>query len=127
MEPLPHPPESTAVRARDAALARLRRVNVLIVSGAVALTGVFVALAAAAPGRKAPVTDQSQTPALQQQDQQVPQDQQLPQDQQGDPFGGGSDDGSGGDQGFDDGGGLTPPSQAPSGSSQAPVAPSGGS
>jgi hypothetical protein len=121
MEPLPNPPESTAVRARDAALARLRRVNVLIASGAVALTGVFVALAAAAPGRKAPVTDQSQTPALQQ------QDQQVPQDQQGDPFGGGSDDGSGGDQGFGDGGGLTPPSQAPSGSSQVPVAPSGGS
>jgi len=121
MDPQSHPSESTAVRARDAALARLRRVNVLIASSAVALTGVFVALAAAAPSRKTPAADQTQTPATQQQ-----QDQQQQQQQQ-DPFGGGFDDGSGGDQGFGDGGGLTPPSQAPSGSSQAPVAPTGGS
>jgi hypothetical protein len=121
VDPQSHPPESSAVRARDAALARLRRVNVLIASGAVALTGVFVALAAAAPGRRAPATAGTQTPALQEQDDQgkVPQDQQ-----QADPFGGGFDDGSG-DQG--DGGGLTPPSQAPSGSQQVPVAPTGGS
>ena len=96
----------------------------LIASGAVALTGVFVALAAAAPSRRTPATAGTQTPALQQQDgqSQVPQDQQ-----QQDPFGGGFDDGSGSQGSDDNGGGLTPPSRAPSGVRAVPVAPTGGS
>jgi hypothetical protein len=123
MDQRSHPPESTAVRARDAALDRLRRVNLLIAGGAVALTGAFVALAAAAPSRK--TSSNGRTPTA-----------TSPSQGQGiDPSSGGSfdngsgqgfDDGSGSDQGFGDGG-LTPPSQVPSGSSQVPVAPSGGS